>query len=106
MGVADWRAWTAQGGGTMVTAPNPPGTPYIPNSLFPGVGPIIGTPAAPGKGDLIDGTLSIPPYPNVPVTVNAVDPFGGWTDQKAFVLNSTGAQVPVMRPSIPGLTAP
>lgn len=102
MGVADWRAWTAQGGGSMPTAPNPPGTPYVPNSVFPGVGPIT---------DLINMTTSIPPYPGLAspgnwVTINAVDPFGGWTDQKAFVLNSAGAQVPVMRPSVPGLTAP
>jgi hypothetical protein len=102
MGVADWRAWTAQGGGSMPTAPNPPGTPYVPNSVFPGVGPIT---------DLINMTTSIPPYPGLAspgnwVTVNAVDPFGGWDNQDAFVANSAGAQVPVMRPSIPGLTAP
>lgn len=102
MGVADWRAWTAQGGGTMVTAPNPPGTPYIPSTPFPGVGPI---------SDLINPVTSYPPYPSLAspgnfVTVNAVDPFGGWTDQKAFVANSGGAQVPVMRPAVPGLTTP
>jgi hypothetical protein len=102
MGVADWRAWTAQGGGSMPTAPNPPGTPYVPNSLFPGV---LAIP------DLINMTTSIPPYPGLSspgnwVTINAVDPFGGWTDQKAFVANSAGAQVPTMRPSVPGLTSP
>jgi len=102
MGVADWRAWTAQGGGSMPTAPNPPGTPYVTNSPFPGVGPIP---------DLINMATSIPPYPSLSspgnwVTVNAVDPFGGWTDQKAFVSNSAGAQVPTMRPSVPGLTSP
>lgn len=97
MGVADWRAWTNQGGGTMPTAPNPPGTPYVGNSVFPGVGPI---------SDLISGTTSVPTYPNVPITVNAVDPFGGWTDQKALNTNSGGAQTPVMRPAIAGLTTP
>ena len=102
MGVADWRAWTAQGGGSMPTSSNPPGTPYVTNSPFPGVGPIP---------DLINMATSIPPYPSHSspgnwVTVNAVDPFGGWTDQKAFNTNSAGAQTPVMRPSVPGLTSP
>jgi len=102
MGVADWRAWTAQnsagtGGGTMPTAPNPPGTPYLTGVVFPGVGPIT---------DLINGATSIPTYPNTPTTVNAVDPFGGWMTQKELVTNSAGAQVPTMRPAIPGLTSP
>ena len=97
MGVADWRAWTAQGGGSMPTAPNPPGTPYVTNSPFPGIGPIP---------DKILGANSIPTYADTPTTVNAVDPFGGWTDQKAFVANSAGVQVPTMRPSVPGLTSP
>ena len=103
MGVIDWRAWVAQNGGQMpTTLPNPPGTPYATNAVFPGVGPIP---------DLINMTTSIPPYPSLSspgnwVTVNAVDPFGGWTDQKAFVANSAGAQAPVMRPSVPGLTSP
>ena len=102
MGVADWRAWTAQGGGTMPTAPNPPGTPYQTNQTFPGVGPIP---------DLINMTTSIPPYPSLSspgnwVTVNAVDPFSGWMSQKELVSNSAGAQTPTMRPAIPGLTSP
>lgn len=95
MGVADWRAWTAQGGGTMPTAPNPPGTPYVPNSPFPGQ---LAIP------DLINMTTSIPPYPSLSspgnfVTVNAVDPFAGWTSQKETVSKT-------MRPAIPGLTSP
>jgi hypothetical protein len=78
------------------------------NTVFPGVGPIgVGAPlAAPGKGDLIDGAQSFPTYANVPTYVKPVDPYGGWTDQKEFVANSAGAQVPVGRPAIPGLTSP
>ena len=97
MGVADWRAWTSQNGGTMVTAPNPPGTPYVTNSPFPGVGPIP---------DLVNPATSYPPYSTTPVTINAVDPFGGWVDQKELVTNSAGTQIPTMRPAIPGLTSP
>jgi hypothetical protein len=91
MGVVDWRAWTDQNGGTLPTAPNPPGTPWIENTMFPGVQPI---------SDLINGSTSIPPYANTPVTVNAVDPFGGWTSQQAGPPNY------VIRPVIPGLTSP
>jgi hypothetical protein len=86
MGVVDWRAWTDQNGGTLPTAPNPPGTPWQENQMFPGVGPIP---------DLVSGVTSVPPTPslaypsalNVPQTVNAIDPFyvgaaypngGGW----------------------------
>jgi hypothetical protein len=90
MGVVDWRAWTDQSGGTLPTAPNPPGTPPIPNTMFPGVGPI---------SDLISGATSIPTYPNVPTYVPAVDPFGGWTDQKEL------APGYVMRPVVPGVTS-
>jgi hypothetical protein len=90
MGVVDWRAWTSQSGGTLPTGPNPPGIPPIPNSPFPGVGPIT---------DLINGTTSIPPYPNVPTYVPAVDPFGGWTDQKELAPSYT------MRPVVPGVTS-
>jgi len=97
MGVADWRAWTSQGGGSLPTLPNPPGTPYVTNTVFPGVGPIT---------DLINGGTSIPTYPNTPTKVNAVDPFGGWVDQQELVTNSAGAHTPVMRPAIPGLTSP
>jgi len=97
MGVVDWRAWTNQGGGSMPTAPNPPGTPYVPNTPFPGVGPIT---------DLINPATSIPSYSATPTTIKPVDPFGGWVDQKEFVANSAGAQVPTMRPAIPGLTSP
>jgi hypothetical protein len=61
--------------------------------------------------DLINMTTSVPPYPSLAspgnwVTVKPVDPFGGWVDQKEFVLTSAGAQVPTMRPAIPGLTSP
>jgi len=65
--------------------------------VFPGVGPIT---------DLINGATSIPTYPNTPVTVNAVDPFGGWVDQQELTTNSGGAHTPVMRPAIAGLTSP
>ena len=108
MGVVDWRAWTNQGGGSLPTAPNPPGTPYVTNTVFPGVGPIgIGaTPGPPGSSDIIDGQQSYPKYANVPTTINAVDPFTGWTDQKELVTNSAGTQTPTMRPAIPGLTSP
>lgn len=102
MGVADWRAWTSQNGGQMPTAPNPPGTPYVQNSVFPGV---LAIP------DLINMTTSIPPYPSLSspgnwVTVNAIDPFGGWMSQKELTATSAGAQTPTMRPAIPGLTSP
>lgn len=97
MGVADWRAWTAQGGGSLPTAPNPPGTPYVGNTVFPGVGPIT---------DLINGPTSIPSYPNTPTAINAVDPWAGWTDQQELVANSGGAHTPVMRPPIAGITSP
>ena len=101
MGVVDWRAWTNQNGGQMPTAPNPPGTPYVTSTVFPGVGPIgIGaTPGPPGKSDLIDGAQSFPTYANVPTYVKPVDPFGGWVNQQE-TLNKT------MRPAIPGLTSP
>lgn len=90
MGVADWRAWTDQSGGTLPTAPNPPGTPAIPNTMFPGVGAIT---------DTINGSTSIPPYPNTPTYVAAVDPFGGWTDQKEL------GPTYLMRPVVPGITS-
>jgi hypothetical protein len=90
MGVADWRAWTDQSGGTLPTAPNPPGTPWQINQMFPGVGPIT---------DLINGPTSIPPYANTPTTIAPADPFGGWTDQKELAPTYT------MRPVIPGLTS-
>lgn len=101
MGVVDWRAWTAQGGGSLPTAPNPPGTPYVGNTVFPGVGPIgVGaTPGAPGRADLIDGAQSFPIYANVPTYVKPVDPFAGWNSQQE-TLSKT------MRPAIPGLTSP
>ena len=107
MAVADWRAWTAQNGGTSVTSVGPPPV-YATNSPFPGVGPIgIGaTPGPPGSSDIIDGQQSYPKYANVPTTINAVDPFTGWTDQKELVTNSAGTQTPTMRPAIPGLTSP
>jgi hypothetical protein len=78
----------------MPTAPNPPGTPYVPNTPFPGVNPIT---------DLINMTTSVPPYPSLSspgnwVTVKPVDPFGGWTDQQE-TLNKT------MRPVVAGLTS-
>lgn len=108
MGVADWRAWVAQDstvtfGGHLPTAPNPPGTPAVP-ALFPGVQPI---------NDLISGSTSIPNYANVPTTINALDPFYvgtyptgyGWTDQHELVANSGGAQTPVMRPVVAGITS-
>src|SRR5262252_5529744 len=78
MGVVDWRAWIAQSGGTLPTAPNPPGTPWQNNQLFPGVGPIgVGvTPGPPGSQiGLIDGAQSFPTYANTPTTINAQDPF-------------------------------
>lgn len=118
MGVVDWRAWTAQKGGSLPTAPNPPGTPYIAPSLFPGVGPIgVGAPlAAPGKGDLIDGLQSFPNYANSPITINAQDPFilrdvGGnviadprWATSWAWTaqLEKTGK---IMRPVVAGITS-
>lgn len=98
MGVADWRAWTNQSGGTLPTAPNPPGTPWQNNQVFPGVNPIP---------DLISGVTSIPPTPslsapnalNVPSYVAPVDPFGGWTaDQEK-------APTYLMRPVVPGITS-
>jgi len=109
MGVIDWRAWTNQNGGTLPTGlPNPPYTPNAGNTPFPGVGPIgIGaTPGPPGKSDIIDGAQSFPTYANVPTYIKPVDPFGGWANQKELVANSAGAQVPTMRPAIPGLTSP
>ena len=114
MGVVDWRAWTNQNGGQMPTAPNPPGTPYVTNSPFPGVGPIgIGaTPGPPGtQVGLIDGAQSFPAYANVPTTIKPTDPFSGWTDQQEFFFNRaypppTGVHPPTMRPAIPGLTSP
>jgi hypothetical protein len=124
MGVVDWRSWTAQSGGTLPTAPNPPGIPAIPNSMFPGVGPIT---------DLINGATSIPNYPNVPTYVPAVDPFyvgtyptgGGWVAPMeryivpspgtpgtptvpAWPAGSPGATVPagpIQRPVVPGVTS-
>lgn len=110
MGVVDWRAWVAQSGGTMPTAPNPPGTPWQHNQVFPGVGPIP---------DLISGTTSIPPYPNTPTTINAVDPFyvgtypngGGWvspmelTTWPAGSPKATVPKGPNMRPVVPGVTS-
>jgi hypothetical protein len=90
MGVVDWRAWTDQSGGTLPTAPNPPGTPWLNNQIFPGVNPIT---------DLISGTTSIPTYPNVPTYVPAVDPFGGWTDLKEQAPTYT------MRPVVAGITS-
>jgi hypothetical protein len=132
MGVVDWRAWTDQNGGQMPTAPNPPGTPYVTNSVFPGVGPI----PFPDAGQPT-GVNSIPPYPsltypnaaNAPQTVNAIDPFyvgtypngGGWVNKMSEVwydwsgamhtwpAGSPGSTVPagpIMRPAIPGLTSP
>lgn len=120
MGVVDWRAWVAQNGGSMPTAPNPPGTPFVANSPFPGIGPIP---------DKITGASSIPTYADVPVTINAVDPFyvgtypngGGWvakmgdywytgvgTATATWPAGSPGSTVPagpIMRPAIPGLTS-
>jgi len=124
MGVVDWRAWTDQNGGTLPTAPNPPGTPWIPNTMFPGVGPIP---------DLISGVTSVPPYANTPTTINAIDPFyvgtyatgGGWVvPMERFIVpspgtagtqtvaawpaGSPGASVPagaIMRPVVPGVTS-
>jgi hypothetical protein len=95
MGVVDWRAWTSLNGGQLPTAPNPPGTPYVPNTVFPGVGPIT---------DLINMTTSIPPYPSLSnpgnwATVKPTDPFGGWTDQQETLSK-------VMRPAIAGMTSP
>lgn len=135
MGVADWRAWTDQSGGTLPTAPNPPGTPWQINQMFPGINPIgVGaTPGPPGSSDLIDGQQSFPKYANAPVTINAVDPFyvgsyptgGGWVAQmERFIVPSPGtagtqtvaawpagvpgASVPagaLMRPVVPGITS-
>ena len=118
MGVVDWRAWTAQNGGTLPTAPNPPGTPWQNNQVFPGVGPIT---------DLISGATSIPNYPNVPTYVPAVDPYyvgtyatgGGWVNimerytpgspsTPTWPAGSPGASVPagpIMRPVVPGVTS-
>ena len=83
MGVADWRAWTNQNGGTLPTAPNPPGTPWLTNQQFGNAGGPFGVQPI---FDLINGPTSVPPYPNVPTYVPAVDPFyvgtyptgGGW----------------------------
>jgi hypothetical protein len=123
MGVADWRAWTDQNGGTLPTAPNPPGTPWQINQAFPGVNPIT---------DLISGTTSIPPYPSLSnpgnfSTVNAIDPFyvgtyptgGGWVNlmerytpgtpsTPTWPAGSPGASVPagpIMRPVVAGITS-
>jgi hypothetical protein len=83
--IADWRSWTDQSGGTL-----PGATPVFPQ-VFPGVNPIP---------DTISGASSIPTYLNVPVTINAVDPFGGWNAQQEAGVGH------VMRPQIPGLTSP
>ena len=80
MGVVDWRAWTDQNGGTLPTAPNPPGTPWQNNMPFPGVNPI---------SDLISGSSSVPTYPNTPTTINAVDPF--YIGTYALPVSPTGA---------------
>lgn len=129
MGVVDWRAWTDQNGGTLPTAPNPPGTPWQNDVMFPGVGPIP---------DLINGATSVPTYPNTPTTVNAIDPWyvgtyptgGGWNDvMERFIVPSpgtpgtqtvaawpagsagnpgNGASGPagaIMRPVVPGVTS-
>lgn len=124
MGVADWRAWTAQNGGTLPTAPNPPGTPWLAPQVFPGVNPI---------SDLISGVNSIPNYPDVPTYVPAVDPFyvgsyptgGGWVaPMERFIVPSPGtagtqtvaawpagspkASVPagpIIRPVVAGITS-
>lgn len=83
--VADWRSWTNQSGGTL-----PGASPAFPQ-VFPGVSPIT---------DVIKGVSSIPTYADTPVTINAVDPFGGWTAQQEAGTGHT------MRPVIPGLTSP
>jgi hypothetical protein len=119
MAVTDWRAWTAQNGGSQPgqTSPFP----------FPGVNPIT---------DLISGANSYPTYADTPTTINAVDPFyvgtvgtgAGWINKMseywydsagaahswpagspAHPPVSTGASVPagpIMRPAIAGLTTP
>lgn len=99
MGVVDWRAWVAQSGGTLPTAPNPPGTPWQNNQVFPGVGPIT---------DTIDGTVSVPPYPNVPTTVKPYDPFWvGGTPPTGQGWNAQLERAPgyLMRPVVPGITS-
>lgn len=88
MAVTDWRSWTDQSGGTM-----PPGVPPAAGTFpvpFPGVLPIT---------DLVSGSTSIPTYPNTPTYVAAVDPWGGWTDQKELAPSYT------MRPVVPGITS-
>jgi len=120
MGVVDWRAWTSQSGGTMPTAPNPPGTPRTTNQIFPGIGPIgVGaTPGPPGSSDLIDGGQSFPTYANVPTTVRPQDPFtltvGGpgtayitdprYTNSWAWTAQIERNQK-IMRPVVAGITS-
>ena len=41
------------------------------------------------------GLVSVPTYSNTPATVNAVDPFGGWTSQQELVPSSFGSTFPV-----------
>jgi hypothetical protein len=126
MGVVDWRAWVAQSGGTLPTAPNPPGTPWQNGQMFPGIGPIgVGAiPGPPGKSDLIDGAQSFPTYSNTPVTIKPIDPFyvgtypngGGWQAQMERSTHPAGAANnpgngptvpagPVIRPVVAGITS-
>jgi hypothetical protein len=109
MGVVDWRAWTSQSGGTMPTAPNPPGEPRTRGVAFPGIGPIP---------DLISGASSIPTYSDTPVTIKPQDPFtlttGGpgtayITDPRYVNTWAWTAQVErnqkIMRPVVAGITS-
>ena len=41
------------------------------------------------------GTVSVPTYANTPATVNAVDPFSGWTSQDALPASSFGSDFPL-----------
>lgn len=75
MAVAPWISWTDQ-------------QEALSNTAFPGQA---------AQTDLVNPVTSIPSYTTVPVGINAVDPFAGWTALKE-------AQTNTGRPAVTGLT--
>lgn len=80
-----WITWTDQEEFT--------GTP------FPGMGPqlyaeVVSNISAEYYALGTLGANSVPTYADTPATVNAVDPFGGWTSQQGYA----------SLPAVPGLT--
>jgi hypothetical protein len=74
-GITDWRSWTNQ-------------QEIETGTLFPGQNAISDAEIITNNGSLIVtpatlGSYSIPTYSNVPTTINAVDPFVGWTCQQS-----------------------